>query len=79
MRAGRVYPHSRNKGAITKTNLLLKENAEPTDSISIKLRPLTKHEDDARPGCTCDRWVTLTRIPLSSSRRRELRARDFRQ
>jgi len=38
------------------TILLLKENAEPTDSISFKMRPLTKHEDDATPGCTCDRW-----------------------
>ena len=38
------------------TILLLKEDAEPTDSISFKLRPLTRHEDDATRGCTCDRW-----------------------
>jgi hypothetical protein len=38
------------------TILLLKENAEPTDSISFKLRPVTRQEGDATPGCTCDRW-----------------------
>jgi len=38
------------------TILLLKENAEPIDSISLKLRRLSRHEDDAKPGCTCDRW-----------------------
>jgi hypothetical protein len=38
------------------TILLLKENTQPTDSISFKSRPLTRHEDAAVPGCTCDRW-----------------------
>lgn len=44
------------KDLLTNTILLLKENAEPTDWISFKLRSLTRLEGDATPGCTCDRW-----------------------
>ena len=35
---------------------LLKENTDPTHTISSKLRHVTIHEGEATPGCTCDRW-----------------------
>ena len=58
--------------------LLLKEKAEPTDRVSHDLKQPTRDDDDATPGCTCDRWGHPCAVVLRSNRRREPYAQNFR-
>ena len=38
------------------TILFLEEKSESADRVSRALQSPTRHEGDATPGCTCDRW-----------------------